>query len=64
MQRYLASTFAVLLTLGLVACGESTEEAYQRGYDTGYDAGWVDTCGEIARFNSDMEQALRRQGIC
>ncbi|MCZ6772851.1 MAG: hypothetical protein O7G83_12870 [Proteobacteria bacterium] len=50
--------FAALLSLS--ACGESTEEAYERGYETG----WMDICDEIAQFSSRMEAALEREKIC
>ena len=47
-----------LLALG--ACGESTEEAYQRGYDDGIDQ----ICFEIGRWNSNVYEALRSDRIC
>ena len=44
----------------LAACGESTEEAYERGYE----AGWDDLCGEIAAFSPRIETVLKRENIC
>ena len=46
--------------LFLSACGESTEEAYERGYE----AGWDDLCNEIAQFSSRIETVLEREKIC
>lgn len=52
--------FFIAATMLLAACGESNEEAYERGYEDG----WADTCNQIARFSSQMEATLEREGIC
>jgi major membrane immunogen (membrane-anchored lipoprotein) len=54
----MASMLATSLLLS--ACGESTEEAYNRGYEDGE----TDVCNEIDGFNRSMFETLQRKRIC
>jgi hypothetical protein len=62
----MAQLSGILVALGLLltSCGDGTDDAYQRGYDDGLHDGWVDTCNEIARFSSSIEDILKAQRIC
>ncbi|MCH8858577.1 MAG: hypothetical protein IID54_03255 [Proteobacteria bacterium] len=49
---------AVLLLLS--ACGESTEDAYERGYEEGVD----EICFAVSRLNDSVYDSLREKRIC
>ena len=53
-------TILFCVILMVAACGESTEEVFERGYE----AGWDDLCSEIAQFSPRIEAALEREKIC
>ncbi len=49
---------AVLILLG--ACGESSEDVYERGYEDGID----DVCSDVSRFSDRIYDVLRGERIC
>ncbi len=50
----------IVALIALSACGESTEEAYERGYEDGID----EVCSDISRFSDRIYDALRGERIC
>ena len=50
----------VALAALLTACGENSEEAYERGYEDGID----EVCGDVYSFSVRIFNTLRSKNIC
>ena len=50
----------VALVAILTACGENSEDAYERGYEDGID----EVCGDVYNFNRRIFNKLRSNNIC
>jgi hypothetical protein len=48
----------------LTACGESSEDAYQRGYEDGTVEGVDEVCFQVGRIASNVRSTLRSRGYC
>ena len=59
-KQFFVGVFALVALITLGACGESTEETYQRGYDDGVD----DVCNDIQRFSDRIYDVLESRRIC
>ena len=60
ISRIVITTLSIIL----IGCGESSEEAYDRGYDDGYHEGWAETCNNIEAFSARINNALVSEDIC
>lgn len=57
--------FLVLsITVLLSACGESSEDAYERGYDVGYEDGINAVCYDAERISQRFYAQLRSERVC
>ncbi len=50
----------VALVAILTACGENSEDAYERGYEDGID----EVCGDVYGFSTRIFNTLRSEKIC
>ncbi len=51
---------ALVVAMTLSACGQSTEEAYERGYEDGI----VEVCYEVEKISSRFHDRLQSDRVC
>jgi len=58
MPKLMFAVAGVCVSLLLVGCGESSDDAYMRGYDEGYEEGVWEVCAELKDVAPGVEDSL------